>query len=114
VLRTVRGIEVNEETLSYAEIENAVRGEGHFLRQEQTLNLMRSEYDYPKLADRLTPNVWEEAGSLDIRAQAGMRVQEILSSHYPDYIDPAVDKKIRDRFKIEVPGEHMQAGSGRW
>lgn len=114
VLRTVRGIEVNEETLSYAEIENAVRGEGHFLRQKQTLSLMRSEYDYPKLADRLTPNVWEEAGSLDIRAQAAMRVNEILSTHYPAYIDPAVDNKIRDRFNIEIPKEHMQSGSGRW
>jgi len=114
VLRTVRGIEVNEETLSYAEIENAVYGEGHFLRQDQTLNLMRSEYEYPELADRLTPNVWEEAGSLDIREQAGMRVKEILSSHYPDYIDPATDEKIRDRFPIEVPREHMKADGGRW
>ncbi len=114
VLRTVRGIEVNEETLSYNVIENAVRGEGHFLRQEQTLAIMRSEFEYPELADRLPPNVWEEAGSLDIREQAGTRVKEILSSHYPDYIDPAVDKKIRDRFQIEVPREHMQAGDGRW
>jgi len=114
VLRTVRGIEVNEETLSYAEIENAVYGEGHFLRQDQTLRLMRSEYDYPALADRLTPNVWEEAGSLDIREQAGMRVKEILSSHYPEYLNPAIDKKIRDKFPIEVPREFMQAGNGRW
>jgi trimethylamine--corrinoid protein Co-methyltransferase len=114
VLRTVRGIEVNEETLSYHVIENAVRGEGHFLRQEQTLAIMRSEFEYPDLADRLPPNVWEEAGSLDIRQQAGMRVKEILSTHYPDYIDPAVDKKIRERFPIEVPREHMQPDSGRW
>lgn len=114
VLRTVRGFEVNEETLSYKVIEDAVHGEGHFLRQEQTLAIMRSEYEYPKLADRLPPGVWEEAGSLDIRELAGMRVKEILSSHYPAYIDPAVDKKIRERFKIELPREHMQVGSGRW
>jgi len=114
ILRTVRGIEVNEETLSYAEIENAVHGEGHFLRQEQTLNLMRSEYEYPKLADRLPPNVWEEAGSLDIRGQAAMRVKEILSTHYPEYIDPAVDAKIRDQFKIEIPSEYMRVGNERW
>jgi trimethylamine--corrinoid protein Co-methyltransferase len=114
VLRTVRGIEVNDDTLSYAEIENAVHGEGHFLRQEQTLNLMRSEYEYPALADRLPPNVWEDAGSFDIREQAAMRVKEILSMHYPEYIDPVVDAKIRDKFKIEVPREYMVAGNGRW
>jgi trimethylamine--corrinoid protein Co-methyltransferase len=114
VLRTVRGIEVNEDTLSYHVIENAVRGEGHFLRQDQTLDLMRSEYEYPKLADRLPPNVWEEAGSMDIRGQAGMRVQEILSSHYPDYINPDIDRKIRERFKIEIPREFMTPGNSRW
>ena len=114
IMRTVRGIEVNEETLSYAEIENAVHGEGHFLRQQQTLDLMRSEYEYPKLADRLPPNVWEEAGSLDIREQAAMRVKEILSTHYPEYIDPAIDAKIREQFKIEIPGEYMRVGNERW
>jgi trimethylamine--corrinoid protein Co-methyltransferase len=114
VLRTVRGIEINDETLSYHVIEDAVRGEGHFLRHDQTVALMRSEYEYPKLADRLPPNAWEEAGSPDIREQAGMRVREILSSHYPEYIDPAVDKKIRDRFPIELPAEHMRPGNGRW
>ncbi len=114
VMRTVRGIEVNDDTLSYAEIENAVHGEGHFLRQDQTLDLMRSEYEYPVLADRLSPNVWEEAGSLDIREQAAIRVKEVLSTHYPDYIKPDVDAKIRDKFKIEIPREYMQAGNGRW
>jgi trimethylamine--corrinoid protein Co-methyltransferase len=114
VMRTVRGIEVNDETLSFAEIENAVHGEGHFLRQDQTLNLMRSEYEYPALADRLPPNVWEEAGSLDIREQAAMRVKEVLSTHYPDYVSREVDAKIRDKFKIEIPREYMVAGNERW
>jgi trimethylamine--corrinoid protein Co-methyltransferase len=114
VLRTVRGIEVNEQTLSYDTIENAVHGEGHFLRQEQTLNLMRTEYEYPDLADRLPPNQWQEGGSLDIRAQAAARVREILSSHYPEYIDAKIDQKIRNRFPIELSQADMQRDNGRW
>jgi trimethylamine--corrinoid protein Co-methyltransferase len=114
VLRTVRGIEVNEETLSYHVIEQVVHGEGHFLRTEQTLGLMRSEYEYPALADRRTPGEWEAAGSPDIREQAGERVKSILSTHYPKYMDPAIDMKIRDRFPILLPREAMSAASGRW
>ena len=114
VLRTVRGIEVNEETLSYDVIANVVRGEGHFLREQQTLALMRTEYEYPQLADRLTPGEWQDIGSPDIRVQAGARVKQILSSHYPGYIDPAVDAKIRDRFPIELERVAMLAGNGRW
>jgi len=113
-MRTVRGIEVNEETLSYDVIESAVRGEGHFLREEQTLALMRTEYEYPSIADRLPPNQWTEGGSLDIREQAGARVQQILSTHYPQYIDPEVDKKIRERFPILIDSAYMQPGNDRW
>ena len=114
ILRTVRGIEVNEETLSYHVMEQVVHGEGHFLRTEQTLGLMRTEYEYPALADRRTPGEWEAAGSSDIRELAGERVKSILSTHYPEYIDPAIDAKIRDAFPILLAREAMSAASGRW
>jgi trimethylamine--corrinoid protein Co-methyltransferase len=114
ILRTVRGIEVNEETLSYHVMEQVVHGEGHFLRTEQTLGLMRTEYEYPALADRRTPGEWEAAGSPDIREMAGERVKSILSTHYPEYIDPAIDAKIRDAFPILLSREAMSAASGRW
>jgi trimethylamine--corrinoid protein Co-methyltransferase len=114
VLRTVRGIEVNEESLSYDVIEQVVHGEGHYLRTQQTLGLMRGGYEYPALADRSTVDEWQAAGSPDIRQQAGKRVKSILSSHYPEYIDPAVDAKIRERFPILLAKEDMHAGGSRW
>ena len=114
ILRTVRGIEVNEETLSFDVIKQVVHGEGHFLRSGQTLDLMRSEYEYPSLSDRSTPGEWEAAGSKDIRQQAGERVKSIMSTHYPEYIDPAIDEKIREQFPILLPKNVMNASSGRW
>ena len=114
VMRTVRGIEVNEETLSYKVIEQVVQGEGHYLRNPQTLDLMRSGYEYPSLADRSTVEEWQAGGSPDIREQAGKRVKSILSGHYPEYIDAATDAKIRTTFPIRLAPEHMRAGSGRW
>ena len=114
VLRTVRGIEVNEETLSYKVIEQVVYGEGHYLRNRQTLDLMRGGYEYPALADRSTVEEWQAAGSPDIRQQAGIRVKSILSSHYPQYIDSVTDAKIRAMFPIRMAPEDMRAGNGRW
>jgi len=114
VLRTVRGIEVNDETLSLEAISDVVHGEGHYLRHPQTLRLMRSEYEYPQLSDRSMPGQWETDGSPDIRQRAGERVRTVLASHYPAYIDPATDRKIRDRFPIELPREAMIPGNGRW
>ena len=114
VLRTVRGIEVNEESLSYKVIEQVVHGEGHYLRAPQTLDLMRSGYEYPALADRSTPEEWMAAGSPDIRQRAGERVRSMLSTHYPEYIDPVIDAKIREQFPILLPTGLMNQASKRW
>ena len=103
VLRTVRGIEVDDETLSAAVIAEVVRGEGHYLGHGQTLARMQSDYLYPRVADRATPSEWEEAGALDIRERARITAREILASHRPDHIDRATDARIRAGFDIVLP-----------
>ena len=75
---------------------------------------MRGGYEYPALADRRTPEEWVAAGSPDIRQQAGHRVKSLLSNHYPNYIDPAVDAKIREKFPILLDSSDMKPGNGRW
>ncbi len=114
VRRILRGIEVTDETLSYHVIEDVVYGAGHYLGHPQTLDLMGSEFLYPTLADRKSPEEWEENGSHDIRKKARECVRSILSSHYPLHIDPSTDKVLRDRFPIQLPEEAMTAASGRW
>jgi len=114
IQRVLRGIEVNDETLSYDVINEAVFGSGHFLGSQQTLELMQSEYLYPEIADRLTVGAWEDLGSKSLYEQAHERVGEMLANYYPTYIDPAADKRIRDRFPIRLQPEDMKPGNGRW
>ena len=114
VARLLRGIEVTEETLSFETIRDVVRDPGHYLGHSQTLSLMKSEYLYPGISDRRPQSEWEETGRLDIVDAAHARVREILSTHYPDHIDPATDRKIRERFDILLPEDVMRPGNGRW
>ena len=114
IQRIIRGIEVTDETLSLDVINEAVHGVGHYLGNEQTLDLMQSEYLYPEIADRLTPGAWEEMGRHTLYEQAHEKVKEMLTDYYPTYIDAAVDKRIRDKFPIKLRPEDMQAGNGRW
>jgi hypothetical protein len=69
---------------------------------------------FPELADRRAYGEWQESGSSDIRDSAEQRVRDILSAHYPAYIDPKMDEEIRRRFPIVLPREDMQATCGRW
>ena len=114
VQRLLRGIEVNEETLSFDVIENTVFGAGHFLNQPQTLALMQKEYLYPEVADRRTPGAWEVSGKEDIYQLAHEKVKSTLSTYFPEYISAAADRRIRDRFPIRLAPEDMRAGNGRW
>ena len=114
VMRVVRGIEVNDETLSYDVIKKTVEGEGHFLRANQTLSLMKTEYLYPSLADRSRQEEWEEEGSPDIRQRAEKYAREILNSHYPVYIDDASDKIIRERFPITISRDIIKPSNNRF
>ena len=114
VERTIRGIEVTEETLSFEVMKDVAFGAGHYLGSEQTLALMESEYHYPEIADRSAYGLWESNGSPDIREAAEARVREILSGHYPRYIEPKVDEEIRRRFPIVLDPADMAPGCGRW
>jgi trimethylamine--corrinoid protein Co-methyltransferase len=114
VQRVLRGIEVTDETLSMDVIRETVYGQGHFLGSKQTLDLMNSEYLYPEVADRRTPGEWSEMGRKTLYEQAHERVGEMLFDYYPNYIGPDADKRIRDRFPIQLRPADMQPGNGRW
>lgn len=100
VYRTIRGIEVNEETLGYDAICETVLGEGHFLGGPHTLAAMQRDYFYPSLADRNAPIAWAEKGAPDIWAVARARVRDVLAAPDPGYLSAAADAEIRSRQKI--------------
>ncbi len=100
VYRVLRGVEVNEETLGFEAIREAVTGEGHFLGGSHTMNAMERDHYYPKLADRDEPRTWARLGAKDLWQRAHEKVKQILHEHHPEYIQPTVDEKIRRRFNI--------------
>ena len=111
ILRTVRGVEVTEESLSVEAMrEVCIGGPGHFLGHGQTLGLMQSEYIYPEVGDRASPKEWVEQGSTDVVDKARNRTADILGRHFPGHIDPALDAEIRERFAIKLPREAMGPG----
>ena len=114
VQRSLNRIEVNDETLSLEVIRDAVAGPGHYLGHPQTLGVMETEYLYPVLGDRHTPDEWEEMGGSDIAERARERLREILGAHYPSYIGPELDRVLRSRYPIRLPVEAMRADCGRW
>ena len=103
ILRATNPVEVSPQTLSAPAIGAVVNDAGHFLGEADTFARMHSDFLYPEIADRTVIDVWEAAGSIDIRQAAARRAQEILAEHRPCYIGPAIDRDVRALLPIELP-----------
>ena len=114
ILRTVRGLEVNDDSLNYDIIKDVVLGEGHYLGHDQTLKRMKSDYLYPQTFDRSSVNEWQAAGGLSARDKAREKVVQILSNHYPEYVDADTDQQIRQQYNILLPTQRMHPDNGAW
>ena len=107
-LRCVRGIEVNEETLSVATMRNVcTEGPVHYLGHGQTLSLMESEYIYPVIGNRMSPKEWVEAEKPDIIDLAISEKRRILDEYFPSHISKELDKELRESFNICLPKKDM-------
>jgi trimethylamine--corrinoid protein Co-methyltransferase len=107
-LRTIRGIEVDDATLSVDVIRDAcIGGPGHFLGHPQTLARMQTDYLYPVVGDRTSPKEWLEQGSTSIVDRAVVKTQEILAGHFPRHVSDEIDRQIRERLPIRLPPERM-------
>jgi len=101
--RLKRGITFSEEELALQIIEQIKPG-GSFMMSSHTARRMKSEALLSRLADREAREVWEKKGSLDTRARAMQRVNEILAHDSPDLIPAEVDKHLHEQFKNLVSG----------
>ncbi|MCP4182210.1 MAG: trimethylamine methyltransferase [Hyphomicrobiales bacterium] len=114
ILRAVRGIEVNDETLSLDVIKSAAIDPGHFLGNPQTLQFMESEYLYPTLMDRAPTDAWEKDGSRDTLERSRHAVGDIMRSHFPNYLGSRVDQIVRSQFPIKISRDDMSSNQKRW
>jgi trimethylamine--corrinoid protein Co-methyltransferase len=99
VRRIPLGLEVDEDALALEVIEKVGPGE-HFLGEPHTLRHMRAFWT-SRYMDTDPWEMWEEAGRPQPPERAAERARELLDSHQPTPLPPAVDDRIR-----EVIAEH--------
>lgn len=103
-MRITRGIEVNEQTLSFEVLKDVCLGnKGHYLGASQTLEVMQTEYIYPEFGDRLSPNEWTEQGKPVLLDKAVKKKNQILANYFPGHVSDETDRQIRAQFPIFLP-----------
>jgi trimethylamine--corrinoid protein Co-methyltransferase len=90
VLRGVRGIEVNDETLSL-DVISKVKPEGNFMSEKHTIKNIKKELYDPKVFDRVDPR--------DILSTAREKAKQILASHRPEPLTEESRRQLRNIIK---------------
>lgn len=99
VMRATRGFEINEDALAFDVIrEVCLGGPGHFLGSDQTLGRMQSDYFYPALADRATPQAWADSETPPLLETARAKTREILEQSVEAVFGTEKDQEIMARF----------------
>ncbi len=99
VMRAVRGIEVNHNTIAQ-DVVARVGPAGEHLADEHTVRFMRKEFFFPKLSDRDEREGWEANGAKTARQRAHEIATRLLNTHEPLRWSPEIDAQIRK----EIPG----------
>ena len=94
VMRALKGIEVNEDTLALEVIDKVGPG-GNFLAEPHTVAHMRSEFFFPKVSDRSSREKWLAEGGKDARQRARETAINILATHRPLAISSDIQAKIK-------------------
>ncbi len=96
-LRTLRGIEINDDTLAYEAIARVGPG-GNYLSEEHTVRYMRTELYSPRTSERKPYQQWIDAGSKDSWKRAEDLAAQLLEEKSEPIIPPEIDAKIRNQF----------------
>lgn len=97
VLRAVRGIETDEESLAL-EVISAVGPGGNFLDQEQTVEKMRTEFYYPKAVNRMSYDSWEKVGRKNTWSLAEEVAKDILGNNSSKHIPEEIRRRIINKY----------------
>ncbi len=98
VLRAVKGITVNDDTLAFDLIKQVGPG-GNFVTAKHTRHFMRGEHYQPSLSNRDSREEWEARGGKTTWERAAEEVEGIIANH--DYSLPAA---IRQQVLLEIAG----------
>jgi trimethylamine--corrinoid protein Co-methyltransferase len=99
VMRAVKGIQVDDETLAFDLIKKAGPG-GHYVSARHTRHFMRTEQYITQLSDKEDRPQWEGNGAKDTRTRAAEKAREVLNSQPRSFIPEEIKKLLRE----EIPG----------
>jgi trimethylamine--corrinoid protein Co-methyltransferase len=94
--RLLEGFEVNANTLAVEAIQRSIRKNNVLADPHTRSNLRKVNRYQPILLNRIPRQTWVDQGSPTMQDRAHAKVRELLASHEPDPLDPAIEKELQN------------------
>ena len=102
ILSSMRSIDVPALTNDLESIKQVIERDKHFLGESDTLKRMSTDFDYPKSAKRVSPELWMKEKDNTMLNEARKNLEKILSSNFQSHLSPETLKKIETDFEINL------------
>ena len=81
----------NGKNCTFRRIDNS----GKFIDTDHTLAHFKEDY-YPELLDQQMYDNWFAEGGTTLKERAKVKVEEILATHQPPFVDPDICSKLQE------------------
>lgn len=93
MVETLKGIEVNEQTLALSTIREVGAG-GHFFGTDHTYARYETAFHTPMVSDWNNFETWQERGSLTATERANTIYKEVLENYQQPPLDPTINEEL--------------------
>jgi trimethylamine--corrinoid protein Co-methyltransferase len=98
----MRGVDVAALGNDLDSIKHVIMQDKHFLGESDTLKRMNTDFNYPKSAKRLSPDIWMKDKDNIMLNEANKNLEELLSSNFESHLSVETLKKIETDFDINL------------
>ena len=102
VLSSMRSVDVGALANDLESIKQVIVQDKHFLGESDTLKRMNTDFNYPKSAKRLSPDIWMKEKENIMLNEANKNLEELLSSNFESHLSGETLKKIETDFDINL------------
>ena len=102
ILSSMRGVEVPALANDLESIKKVIVQDKHFLGESDTLERMNTDFNYPKSAKRLSPEIWMGEKDNTMLNEANKNLEGLLSSKFESHLSPHILRRLETDFDINL------------
>ncbi len=109
ILSSMRSVDVATLANDLESIKQVIVQDKHFLGEPDTLKRMSTDFNYPKAAKRLSPDIWMEERDNIMLNEANKNLEKLISGDFESHLSQETLKKLETDFDINLDAIYGQS-----